>query len=129
MPSDAGRVVFSKTGNVAYVLENVLYLGNLATRQTREAYVRGGIGADWDLCWSNDGSTLAYAVAWDEADGSRVVELGFTDGYEQRVVATVQARAAGPTPTPLEPMAEPQPLCQLAILGFDRGRHCGHARW
>lgn len=122
MPSDAGRVVFSKTGNVAYVLENVLYLGNLATRQTREAYVRGGIGADWDLCWSNDGSTLAYAVAWDEADGSRVVELGFTDGYEQRVVATVQARAAGPTPTPpSEPMSEPEPgFANLAILGFDR---------
>jgi hypothetical protein len=48
--------------------------------------------------------------------------LGFTDGYEQRAVATVQARAAGPTPTPpSEPLSEPEPgFANLAILGFDR---------
>ena len=79
-------------------------------------------GQDFALRWSTDGSTLAYAVAWDEPDGSRMVELGTHDGYKQMVVDMLVARSAGPTPTlPLEPPLPPEPgFANLQILGFDR---------
>ena len=72
--------------------------------------------------WANDGLALAYALAWDEADGSRLVELGTTDGYSQQLVDTVVARPAGVEPTlPPEPPMPPEPgFAILDILGYDR---------
>ena len=78
-------------------------------------------GQDFDLRWSTDGSTLAYAVAWDELDGSRLVELGTTSGYRQVTLDTRIARPAGPTPTPppMPPIPPAPGFASLAILGFD----------
>jgi Tol biopolymer transport system component len=108
---------------LAYVLDDTIYLADLADGTVRELYGDWGRRApDFDLCWSSDGRLLTYALAYEEADGSRMVELGTLDGYRQEVVTVLTARPAGPTPTPpAMPPIPPEPgYANLHLLGFDR---------
>ena len=112
---------------LAYVSRNEIQTFSLADGTTRvllEFPARAG--HDFNLRWSNDGSALAYAVAWDEPDGSRVVELGTHDGSQHTVVGVLIARPAGPTPTlQSEPPVSPEPgYANLAILNFDLSAGC-----
>jgi len=99
---------------------SVLDLINGARRSLHEFDDRPA--QDYALRWSADGSTLVYARAWDSPDGARHVELGFTDGYEQRTIDTILARPPGPTPTPPSgpPVASAPGFANLHILGSDR---------
>jgi hypothetical protein len=122
LPEDAGHLALGQRG-LAYVSGNRIQLLTLADGTTATLRDLGELpGQDFDLHWSSDGSTLAYAAAWDESDGSRMVELGTTDLYELTVVDTLAARPAGPTPTPPpEPPIPPEPgFLNLHILGFDQ---------
>lgn len=123
LPADAGYLALGPR-HLAYLVDNqiqTLSLSDGTTRTLLEFPDRAG--QDFHLRWSNDGSTLAYAVAWSEANGSRMVELGMTDGYQQQVLDTIEARPAGPTPTPPSmPPIPPEPgFANLHILGLDRG--------
>ncbi|MCK4452409.1 MAG: hypothetical protein KAX26_17700, partial [Anaerolineae bacterium] len=108
---------------LAYVLDDTIYLADLADGATRELYGASSRRApDFDLCWSSDGRLLTYALAYEEADGSRMVELGTLDGYRQEVVTVLTARPAGPTPTPppMPPIPPGPGFANLHLLGFDR---------
>jgi len=108
---------------LAYVLDDTIYLADLADGTVRELYGAWGRRApDFDLCWSSDGHVLAYALAYEEVDGSRMVELGTLDGYRQEVVTVLTARPAGPTPTPpaMPPIPPGPGFASLHLLGFDR---------
>ena len=123
LPAGAGHLALSPAA-LAYVAETrvaTLGLTDGAPQVTFDLGERPG--QDYSLRWSTDGSILAYAVAWEEPDGSRKVELGVATEEEQRVIASLVARPAGPTPTPKpEPPPDPQPgFANLSILGFDRG--------
>ncbi|MGQ9600664.1 MAG: TolB family protein, partial [Anaerolineae bacterium] len=122
LPEDAGCLAVSPR-YLAYVSGNriqVLSLMDGTIRTLLEFPDR--TGQDFNLRWSTDGSTLAYAVAWNESDGSRLAELGTTDGYWQTTLDTQVARPAGPTPTPPSmPPVPPEPgFANFHILGFDR---------
>ena len=124
LPSYAGHGHYQVAGRrLAYTLDDAIYLADLADGTTRELYDASGRRApDFDLCWSSDGRVLAYALAYEEADGSRMVELGTLDGYQQEIVTVLTARPAGPTPTP-PPMPSAPSLpgfANLHLLGFDR---------
>ncbi len=122
LPSHAGHYQVTER-RLAYTLDGAIYLADLADGTTRELYDAFDRRApDFDLCWSSDGRGLAYALAYEEADGSRMVELGTLDGYQQEVVTVLTARPAGPTPTP-PPMPSAPSLpgfANLHLLGFDR---------
>lgn len=108
---------------LAYVLDDTIYLADLADGTVRELYGAWGRRApDFDLCWSSDGHILAYALAYEEADGSRMVELGTLDGYRQEVVTVLTARLAGstPTPPPMPPVPPGPGFANLHLLSFDR---------
>jgi len=118
----AGHLALSPTGYLAYTLDGVSYLADLSTGVIHQIYEdQDHPYPDWDLFWSTDGRALAYALAWNEPDGSRTVELGTHDGDERHVVAIVTARS-GPVPTP--PSKPPTPshpgFAILAVLGYDR---------
>jgi hypothetical protein len=122
LPGDAGYLTLG-AHYLAYVSRNQVWTFSLADGTSRALFeFPNRPGQDLSLRWSRDGSALAYAVAWEESDGSRMVELGTTDGYRQTVVETLVARPAGPTPTPPpEPPVPPEPgFAMLEILGFDR---------
>lgn len=122
LPDDAGYLALGPR-YTAYIQGNKVQAINLSDGTTRVLLeFPNRLGQDFDLLWSSDGSALAYAMAWSEPDGSRMVELGTTDGYQQKVLGTVVARPAGPTPTPpAEPPAPPeQGFDNLHILAFDR---------
>lgn len=122
LPSEAGLLVLGPRylACVSGGRIQTLSLVDGATRTLLDLGQRPG--QDVHLRWSNDGSTLAYAVAWSEPDGSRVVELGITDGYQQTKVDALTARPAGPTPTlpPLPPVPPEPGFANLNVLGFDR---------
>lgn len=110
---------------LAYVLDARLYVLDPATGETHEvmdfAEWRMDRGLDVNLCWSRGGETLVYAAAHEKDDGSRRVELGRVDGYNQREIIIIQARPPGPTPTPPPlPPAPPEPgFATLLLLGYD----------
>ncbi|MBC7264603.1 MAG: PD40 domain-containing protein [Chloroflexi bacterium] len=121
LPEDAGHLTPGPR-YLAYVQDNRIWILNPSDGTTDTLLeFHDLVGQDFDLCWSTDGSTLAYAVTWSGPDGSRKVGLGITDGYEHRVADTLIARSAGPTPTlPPEPPMPPEPgFASLRILGFD----------
>jgi len=108
---------------LAYVSDAQIHVLNLTDGTIRVLYELDDRAAqDCALQWSADGSTLVYARAWDSPDGARKVELGFTDGYEQRTIDTLLARPPGPTPTPpsLPPVPPGPGFANLHILGCDR---------
>jgi Tol biopolymer transport system component len=118
----AGRLALSPAGYLAYTLDGVPYLADLSAGTIHPIYEdQDHPDPDWDLLWSTDGRALAYALAWNEPDGSRMVELGTHGGDERRVVATLTARS-GPVPTP--PSKPPTPFhpgfAILVVLGYDR---------
>lgn len=119
LPDRAGHLALSPLGYLAYTLDDALYLTDLSAGAPHEVCSAMGRAApDWDLRWSADGRVLAYALAYEEPDGARQVELGTYDGYEQRVVTTLTARS-GPSPTP--PSMPPAPgFANLQLLGHDR---------
>ncbi|RLC64517.1 MAG: hypothetical protein DRI48_07590 [Chloroflexi bacterium] len=130
LPGDAAYRTLGRHG-LAYVSANQIQVLDLTDGTTRTLYDLGERrpGQDFDLRWldgvreddeGNESSRLAYAVAWDEPDGSRLVELGLIQGLDRRAVGTV-ARPAGPTPTsPSIPPVEPGPgFANLKILGYD----------
>jgi hypothetical protein len=121
---DGAHTLRLSTRYLAYVCDNELCILHLTDGVGRTLVDLGDHAAQsLDLCWADDGSAVAYTVAWDEADGSRQVRLGTTDGYEHRTVAEIVARPPGPTPTP---RSEPPPLLQypgfthLGLLAFQR---------
>lgn len=119
----AGRVLGPRY--LAYVLDTRLYVLDPATGEARQVldFAERGMeqGLDVALCWSRGGESLAYAAAYESSDGSRRVELGLVNGYEQRTITTIEARPAGPTPTaPPMPPAPPEPgFANLHLLGYD----------
>jgi Tol biopolymer transport system component len=118
----AGRLALLPAGYLAHTLDRVPYLADLSTGTIHQIYEdQDHPYPDWDLLWSTDGRALAYALAWNEPDGSRMVELGTHGGDGRRVVATLTARS-GPVPTP--PSKPPTPshpgFAILAVLGYDR---------
>jgi Tol biopolymer transport system component len=118
----AGALALSPTGKLAYTLDGVPYVADLSAGTVHQIYEdQNHPDPDWDLLWSADGRALAYALAWNEPDGSRMVELGIHGGDERRVVTTLTARS-GPIPTP--PSKPPTPshpgFAILAVLGYDR---------
>jgi len=122
LPEDAGHLALGSR-YLAYVQGSRIQALSLAGGTTRPLLDLGDRpGQDFDLRWSTDGSALVYAVAWDEPDGARKVELGMTDGYQQTVLDILVARPAGPTPTPLPfpPVPAEPGFAILNILGFDR---------
>ncbi len=124
LPAGAGRRTLSGR-YLAYVSDGELRVLDLADGSSRALHEFDDRPAqDYALRWSSDGSTLAYARAWDGEDGARMVELGLTDGYEQRLIDTLLARPAGPTPTPpAMPPVPPEPgFANLHILGCERSR-------
>jgi len=109
---------------LAYVHEARVEALSLAHATTHTLYrFPERTGADWDLLWGKDGLVLAYAFAWDEEDGSRVVETGdvLVDALRRHAMGIV-ARPAGPTPTPPSEPGHPPPpgFANLALLGFDQ---------
>ena len=121
LPADARHLALHHR-RLAYVLGNridVLDLPGGTVRTLLEFPDRPG--QDFDLRWSADGSSLAYAIAWDEPDGSRLVELGTHDGEEHTVLGTLNARPEGPSPIlPSMPPVPPMPgHANLLILGLD----------
>lgn len=122
IPPDAGRLALGP-GYLAYVHGATIGVLDLRTGATRDlADVGRRSGQDLDLGWLADGATLAYAVAWREPDGSRIVELSITDGSWQTRLDTVVAHPPGRTPTPpaLPPILPRAGFANLAILGGDR---------
>jgi len=122
LPSHAGyyRVAGRR---LAYTLNDVIYLADLIDGTTQALYgVSGRLAPDFDLCWSSDGRVLAYALAYEEADGSRMVELGTLDGDQQEVITVLTARSAGPTPAPssIPSVSPPAGFANLHLVGFDR---------
>jgi hypothetical protein len=99
LPDDAGHLTLG-LHYLAYVSDSHIWVLGLADGTTR-ALINFGQrpGQDFNLRWANDSSVLAYAVAWNEPDESRKVELGVTDGHQQTVVDTLTARPASPAPT------------------------------
>ena len=121
---DGAHTVRLSTRYLAYVCENELRTLHLSDGEGRILVDLADCAAQaHDLCWADDGSAVAYAAAWDEADGSRQIRLGTADGYEQRTVAEIVARPAGPTPIP---RPDPPPFLQypgfthLRVLAFQR---------
>jgi hypothetical protein len=110
---------------LAYVLDARLHVLDPATGETREVldFADRGMeqGLDVALRWSRGGEMLAYAAAYESNDGSRRVELGLVDGYEQRTLTTIEARPSGPTPTPppMPPMPPEPGFANLHLLGYD----------
>lgn len=122
LPADVGRLV-AGSKYLAYISGDALHTFSLSNGADRTLVDFGQRpGQDFSIAWSSDGSTVAYAVAWQEPDGSRKVDLSIADGYETQLVDTVVARPAGPTPTPPSmPPVEPEPgFANLAILGLNR---------
>lgn len=123
LPENAGHRCLSD-GFLPYTDydEKTICQADLSTGDRGELYSVGGLAhLDFDVCWSDDGQALAYAVAYEDADGARRVELGTLDGYEQRTITTLTARPAGPTPTPppMPPMPPSPGYTNLLLLGYD----------
>ncbi|MCX7682674.1 MAG: hypothetical protein N2508_12055, partial [Anaerolineae bacterium] len=111
---------------LAYVLDTRLFVLDPATGEVYEvvnfAEQGMGRGLDVSLRWSQGGEMLAYAAAYEAADGARRVALGVVNGYEQRTLSIFEARPGGrPTPTPPPmPPAPPEPgFANLLFLGYD----------
>jgi hypothetical protein len=105
LPAGAGHLTPGPAA-LAYVEGSRVATLGLAEGAPRVAFDLGERpGRDQVLCWSAD------------------VELGVATEEEQRVIASLIARPAGPTPTPKpEPPPDPQPgFANLSILGFDQG--------
>lgn len=124
LPENAGHLCLSDNF-LAYTDydEKTICLADLSTGTVRVLYQTSGYAyPDFDLCWSDDGRVLVYAMAYEGTDGDRRVELGTLDGYEQKVVKTLTARPAGPTPTPppMPPMPPEPGYANLLLLGYDR---------
>jgi hypothetical protein len=114
LPTDAGYVRLG-AHHLAYTSDSRIQALDLRDGTTILLHDVGQRpGQQISLGWSNDGSTLAYTVAWDESDGSRRIELGITDGYEQRIVDRLIGQPAAP------PSIAKPGLVNLEILGYDR---------
>jgi len=125
----AGDAAYRAWGQrrLAYVSANQIRVLDPIDGTDRILYDLGerGKSLDYNLAWLGGADAdLAYAVAWDEPDGGRAVELGVIDDSDRRSVRIV-AREAGLVPTlPPAPPADPWPgFANLRILGRDaRGR-------
>jgi len=117
LPDDAGRLTLS-SDKLAYESGSQLYSLSLAdgTESLLSDFSHLPF-PDFSLCWSSDSSALAYAVAWDESDGSRMVELGTVDSSGRQVVDTLVGREAGPVPTP-PPLPHQSGFVNLVILAY-----------
>lgn len=116
LPEDAGHLALS-ADKLAYASGGQLYALTLADGSESLLHDFSYLPfPDFSLCWRSDGSALAYAVAWDEADGSRMVEVGTLDPSGRRVVDTLVGREAGPTPT--RPAPGQSGFANLAILAY-----------
>ncbi len=118
----AGDLALSPVGHLAYTLDGIPYVVDLSTGVVHPIYeAQDRPDPDWDLFWSGDGQALAYALAWDEPSGSRMVELGTYDEDGRRTVTVLTARLrAAVTPPAKPPAPAQQGFSLLSVLGFDR---------
>jgi len=122
IPPTAGHFALSPA-YLAYADDTTIALLELETGTTRDLVdLCRRPGQDLDLGWLANGTSLAYAVAWREPDGSRIVDLAVTDGRGKTHLDTIVARPPGPTPTPplLPPIPAQSGFADLTILGGDR---------
>lgn len=121
LPASAGHLALGRLG-LAYIDGNRLQVLNAADGTTETWFTFPERAAqDYALRWSDDGLGLGYAVAWDEPDGSRMVELGVFEAGVGTRVHTQMAREAGATPTPpsMPPIPSLPGFANLHIVGFD----------
>lgn len=107
---------------LAYVLSGHVELIDLLDGSSRPVHTYNHLPAQaYDLCWSNDGSLLAFALAEKQWDGACRADVAVTNGRDLHILSDITRQASLPAPQPDQtpPDAPGLDFTHLELLGLD----------